>query len=162
MIFGFGKRFPKPFFFSYTKTYTTLSDIEVNGIIKSFNRFSLSCFPPIDIYSIGSLYALVSEQYRNILNRYAVIVKNTRYRMTEAMNRTVRQSRLFRQTVDYSVYSTEIGIRLAKNGSDYKATAIVIVFAEYCRVFIPAFNASSTVSLSGILRLLLSVFGVVI
>ena len=61
VIFGFGKRFPKPFFFSYTKTYTTLSDIQVNGIIKSFNRFSLSCFSPIDIYSLGSLYALVSQ-----------------------------------------------------------------------------------------------------
>ena len=76
-IFGFGKRFPKPFFFSYTKTYTILSGVQVNGIIKSLNRFSLCCFPPIDIYSLCSLYALVSQQYRNILNRYAVIVKNT-------------------------------------------------------------------------------------
>ena len=139
MIFGFGKQFPKPFFFSYTKTYTNLRGVLVNGIIKSLNRFSLSCFSPIDIYSLGSLHALVPEQYRNILNRYTVIVENTRYRMAKTVNRTVRQSCLFCQTVDHSVYSTEVDIRLTENGSDYKAAAFVVAVAEYCRVFILPF-----------------------
>ena len=50
---------------------------QIYGIVESIYCRRLCSFAAVDINSLGSVYAFVSEQDGNILNRYAVVVENS-------------------------------------------------------------------------------------
>ena len=72
----------------------------------------------------------MSEQNRNVLNRYAVIVKNTRHRVTKSVDRTMRQAGILGQTVYHSIDCAEIDIRLSENGAHNEVVAFVVAVAK--------------------------------
>ena len=60
------------------KIIPPLCDVQIYGAVESVYRRLLCGLSTVDINSLGGLYAFVSEQNGNILNRYAVVVENTR------------------------------------------------------------------------------------
>ena len=80
VIFGFGKRFPKPFsLLIIPKIIPPLCDVQIYGAVESVNRRFLCGLAAVDINSLGGVYAFVSEQNGDVLNRHAVVVKDTRH-----------------------------------------------------------------------------------
>ena len=61
------------------KIIPPLCDVQIYGAVESVYRRLLCGLSTIDINPLGGLYAFVSEQNGNVLNRYAVVVENTRH-----------------------------------------------------------------------------------
>ena len=72
----------------------------------------------------------MSEQNGNVLNRYAVVVEDTRHRVTKAVDRTMWQAGVFGQTVYHSIDCAEVDIRLSQYGSDNEIMAFVVAIAQ--------------------------------
>ena len=72
------------------KILPSLCDVQIYGAVESVTRRLLCGLSTVDINSLGGLYAFVSEQNGNVLNRYAVIVEDTRHRVTKSVDRTMR------------------------------------------------------------------------
>lgn len=68
----------------------SLCDIQIDDAVESVNRRFLCGLAAVDINSLGGVYAFVTEQNGNVLNRHAVVVKNTRHRVAKSVNRTMR------------------------------------------------------------------------
>ena len=72
------------------KILPSLCDVQIYGAVESVNCRFLCGLAAVDINSLGGVYAFVTEQNGNVLNRYAVVVENTRHRMAKAVNCTMR------------------------------------------------------------------------
>ena len=72
----------------------------------------------------------MSEQNGNVLNRYAVVVEDTRHGMAKTVNRAMRQAGILGQTVYHSIDCAEIDIRLSENGSYNEVVAFVVAVAK--------------------------------
>ena len=72
----------------------------------------------------------MSEQNGNVLNRYAVVVKDTRHRVTKAVDRTMRQAGILGQTVYHSIDCAEVDIRLSENSADNEVVTFVVAIAQ--------------------------------
>ena len=72
----------------------------------------------------------MSEQDGNVLNRYAVIVENTRNAVTKAVDRTMRQAGILGQTVNHPIDCAEVDIRLSENGTDNEVVAFVVAITQ--------------------------------
>ena len=112
------------------KIIPPLCDVQIYGAVESVNRRLLCGLAAVDINSLGGVYAFVSEQNGNVLNRYAVIVEDTRHRVTKAVDRTMRQASVFGQTIYNSIDRTEIDIRLSENGAHNEVVAFVVAVAK--------------------------------
>ena len=117
------------------KIIPPLCDVQIYGAVESVYRRLLCGLSTVDIYSLGGLYAFVSEQNGNVLNRYAVIVEDTRHRVTKAVDRTMRQAGVFGQTIYNSIDCTEIDIRFSENSAHNEVVAFVVAVAKQFGVF---------------------------
>ena len=112
------------------KILPSLCDVQINGAVESVNRRFLCGLAAVDINSLGGVYAFVSEQNGNVLNRYAVVVEDTRHGMAKTVNRTMRQACVLGQTIYNSIDCTEIDIRLSENGADNEVVAFIVSVSE--------------------------------
>ena len=117
------------------KIIPPLCDVQIYSAVESVYRRLLCGLSTVDINSLGGVYAFVSEQNGNVLNRYAVVVKNTRHRVTKSVDRTMRQAGVFGQTIYNSIDCTEIDIRLSENGAHNEVVAFVVAVAKQFGVF---------------------------
>lgn len=72
------------------KIILPLCDVQIYGAVESVYRRLLCGLSTVDINSLGGVYAFVSEQNGDVLNRHAVVVKDTRHRVAKAVNCTMR------------------------------------------------------------------------
>ena len=112
------------------KIIPSLCDAQIYGAVESVNRRLLCGLAAVDIYSLGGVYAFVSEQNGNVLNRYAVVVKNTRHRVAKSVNRTMRQAGVLSQTVYHTVDCAEIDIRFSEHSAHNEVVAFVVAVAK--------------------------------
>lgn len=117
------------------KIIPPLCDAQIYGAVESVYRRLLCGLSTVDINSLGGVYAFVSEQNGDVLNRYAVVVENTRHRMAKAVNRTMRQAGVLGQTVYHPVDCAEIDIRFSENGAHNEVVAFVVAVAKQFGVF---------------------------
>ena len=117
------------------KIIPPLCDVQIYSAVESVYRRLLCGLSTVDINSLGGLYALVSEQNGNVLNRYAVVVKNTRHRVAKSVNRTMRQAGVLCQTVYHTVDCAEIDIRFSENSTHNETVAFVVAVAKQFGVF---------------------------
>ena len=117
------------------KILPSLCDIQIDGTVESVNRRFLCGLSAVDINSLGGVYAFVTEQNGNVLNRHAVIVEDTRHRVAKAVNRTMRQAGVLGQTVYHPVDCAEIDIRFSENGADNEVVTFVVAVAKQFGVF---------------------------
>ena len=112
------------------KIIPPLCDVQIYGAVESVYRRLLCGLSTVDINSLGGLYAFVSEQNGNVLNRYAVIVKNTRNAVPKSVDCTMRQAGILGQTVYHSIDCAEVDIRFSENGADNEVVTFVIAIAQ--------------------------------
>lgn len=117
------------------KIIPPLCDVQIYGAVESVNRRCLCGLASVDINSLGGVYAFVSEQNGNVLNRYAVVVEDTRHGMAKTVNRTMRQAGVLGQTVYHPVDCAEIDIRFSENGADNEVVTFVVAVAKQFGVF---------------------------
>ena len=61
------------------KILPSLCDVQIYSAVESVYRRLLCGLAAVDINSLGGVYAFVTEQNGNVLNRHAVVVKDTRH-----------------------------------------------------------------------------------
>lgn len=61
------------------KIIPPLCNVQIYSAVESVYRRLLCGLSTVDINSLGGVYAFVSEQNGNVLNRHAVVVKDTRH-----------------------------------------------------------------------------------
>ena len=118
------------------KIIPPLCDVQIDGAVESVNRRFLCGLAAVDINSLGGVYAFVTEQNGNVLNRYAVIVEDTRHRVTKAVDRIMRQTGVFGQTIYNSIDCTEIDIRLSENGAHNEVVTFVVAVAKQLSIIL--------------------------
>ena len=82
----------------------------------------------------------MSEQNGNVLNRYAVIVKNTRNAVPKSVDCTMRQAGILGQTVNHPIDCAEVDIRLSENGTDNEVVAFVVAITQQLGIKREALN----------------------
>ena len=112
------------------KILPSLCDVQIDGAVESVNRRFLCGLAAVDINSLGGVYAFVSEQNGNVLNRYAVVVEDTRNAVPKSVDRTMRQAGVFGQTVNHPIDCAEVDIWLSENGADNEVVTFVVAVAK--------------------------------